>query len=137
MVVRGAPAIGVTGALALAVHLISGGRGKQYASVQACLDDVASTMDYLVTRWGGQRHSSSSKVVAGQRQQLGSKTPQHKQHTKHGLWHACWGGCHNTCTGRPACATATGVYQNPVAAKTVLGALPVQMAVGCLMFSCA
>ncbi|WIA19547.1 hypothetical protein OEZ85_004156 [Tetradesmus obliquus] len=49
MVVRGAPAIGVTGALALAVHLISGGRGKQYASVQACLDDVASTMDCLVT----------------------------------------------------------------------------------------
>jgi methylthioribose-1-phosphate isomerase len=50
--VRGAPAIGVTGALALAVHLISGGRGKQYSSVQACLDDIAATMDYLVTRWG-------------------------------------------------------------------------------------
>lgn len=53
MVVRGAPAIGVTGALALAVHLISGGRGAQYSSVQACLDDIRDTMDYLVTRWGG------------------------------------------------------------------------------------
>ena len=52
MVVRGAPAIGVTGALALAVHLISGGRGQQYSSVQACLDDIRETMDYLVTRWG-------------------------------------------------------------------------------------
>jgi methylthioribose-1-phosphate isomerase len=55
--VRGAPAIGVTGALALAVHLISGGRGKQYSSVQDCLDDIGRTMDYLVTRsagsWGG------------------------------------------------------------------------------------
>lgn len=50
MVVRGAPAIGVTGALALAVHLISGGRGKQYSSVQDCLDDISKTMDYLVTR---------------------------------------------------------------------------------------
>jgi methylthioribose-1-phosphate isomerase len=57
MVVRGAPAIGVTGALALAVHLISGGRGKQYSSVQACLDDIAATMDYLVTRWGHAWHS--------------------------------------------------------------------------------
>lgn len=50
---RGAPAIGVTGALALAVHLIAGGRGRQYSSVQACLDDVTHTMDYLVTRWAG------------------------------------------------------------------------------------
>eukprot|EP00878_Enallax_costatus_P005791 GHUV01006072.1.p1 GENE.GHUV01006072.1~~GHUV01006072.1.p1 ORF type:complete len:713 (+),score=234.96 GHUV01006072.1:191-2329(+) len=49
MVVRGAPAIGVTGALALAVHLISGGRGKQYSSVEACVRDIAATMDYLVT----------------------------------------------------------------------------------------
>lgn len=53
MVVRGAPAIGVTGALALAVHLIAGGRGRQYSSVQACLDDVTHTMDYLVTRCAG------------------------------------------------------------------------------------
>jgi len=55
MVVRGAPAIGVTGALALAVHLISGGRGKQYSSVDDCLKDIADTMDYLVTRcrWRG------------------------------------------------------------------------------------
>lgn len=50
MVVRGAPAIGVTGALALAVHLISGGRGEQYSTVQDCLDDISKTMDYLVTR---------------------------------------------------------------------------------------
>lgn len=47
---RGAPAIGVTGALALAVHLISGGRGSQFTSVEACLQDIGDTMDYLVTR---------------------------------------------------------------------------------------
>jgi methylthioribose-1-phosphate isomerase len=51
MVVRGAPAIGVTGALALAVHLVNGGAGKQYSSVQECVQDIHKTMDYLVTRW--------------------------------------------------------------------------------------
>jgi methylthioribose-1-phosphate isomerase len=64
MVVRGAPAIGVTGALALAVHLISGGRGKQYASVQACLDDIAATMDYLVTRWGSLAAAAATAAAA-------------------------------------------------------------------------
>jgi 5-methylthioribose kinase len=50
MVVRGAPAIGVAGALALAVHVFSGGQlGKQYASAQAASDDVRDTMAYLVT----------------------------------------------------------------------------------------
>lgn len=49
MVVRGAPAIGVTGALALAVHLISGGRGKQYTGVDAAVSDIGVTLDFLVT----------------------------------------------------------------------------------------
>jgi len=53
MVVRGAPAIGVTGALALAAHLRKGGMGKQYnGNVQTAVEDVCSTMDYLVTRCG-------------------------------------------------------------------------------------
>lgn len=43
-------AIGVTGALALAVHLLNNGSGKQYASVDECLADIQKTMDYLVTR---------------------------------------------------------------------------------------
>jgi methylthioribose-1-phosphate isomerase len=50
MVVRGAPAIGVTGALALAVHLTNKGTGKQYSSVEECVQDVHKTMDFLVTR---------------------------------------------------------------------------------------
>lgn len=36
--------------MALAVHLISGGLGKQYSSVEACVQDIAATMEYLVTR---------------------------------------------------------------------------------------
>ncbi|KIZ04682.1 isopentenyl-diphosphate Delta-isomerase [Monoraphidium neglectum] len=49
MVVRGAPAIGVTGALSLASHLTRNGGGKQYSSVAAVVEDVEKTMDYLVT----------------------------------------------------------------------------------------
>ncbi len=53
MVVRGAPAIGVTGALALAVHL-AGGQGadgyRAYASAAECAADVRKVMDFLVTR---------------------------------------------------------------------------------------
>ncbi|KAI8462416.1 MAG: hypothetical protein J3K34DRAFT_189039 [Monoraphidium minutum] len=49
MVVRGAPAIGVTGALALAQHITRGGGGSQYATIDAAIADVDATMDYLVT----------------------------------------------------------------------------------------
>jgi len=45
-------AIGVTGALALAVHLTTNGNGKQYASVGDAVADVEKTMDLLVTRCG-------------------------------------------------------------------------------------
>jgi hypothetical protein len=62
MAVRGAPAIGVTGALALAVHLISGGNGQQYSSLQACVDDIAESLDYLVTRYGC-RKGAVAKVL--------------------------------------------------------------------------
>jgi methylthioribose-1-phosphate isomerase len=50
MVVRGAPAIGCTAALALAGHLIRKGRGQQYDTVQDCVGDVCSTGDFLETR---------------------------------------------------------------------------------------
>jgi 5-methylthioribose kinase len=50
MVVRGAPAIGVAGALALAVHVFAKGQlGGQYDSAQHAADDVRDTMAYLVT----------------------------------------------------------------------------------------
>ena len=42
-------AIGVTGALALAVHLTSNGGGSQFASAADAVADVDRTMDYLVT----------------------------------------------------------------------------------------
>jgi hypothetical protein len=52
MVVRGAPAIGVTGALSLAVDLVSKGAGSQFADVQAAVQGISETLDFLVTRWG-------------------------------------------------------------------------------------
>lgn len=51
MVVRGAPAIGVTGALAMAVELHSNkAGGKSFNSVSDTLDFIIHTLDYLVTR---------------------------------------------------------------------------------------
>lgn len=51
MVVRGAPAIGVTGALALAVELHTNkGGGAAFGSTQEAVDFITTTMDFLVTR---------------------------------------------------------------------------------------
>ncbi|GAX82127.1 hypothetical protein CEUSTIGMA_g9555.t1 [Chlamydomonas eustigma] len=50
MVVRGAPAIGVTGALALAVDLTNNkSRGSSFSSVQEAVSYIFETLDYLVT----------------------------------------------------------------------------------------
>lgn len=52
MVVRGAPAIGVTGALTMAVELVANkNSGAAFASVAEAVDFINSTLDYLVTRW--------------------------------------------------------------------------------------
>jgi hypothetical protein len=51
MVVRGAPAIGVTGALALAVDLVAKGAGSQFGSVHDTVKGISETLDFLVTRW--------------------------------------------------------------------------------------
>ena len=51
MVVRGAPAIGVTGALALAVELHSNkGAGSSFTSADDAVKYIFETLDYLVTR---------------------------------------------------------------------------------------
>jgi methylthioribose-1-phosphate isomerase len=51
MVVRGAPAIGVTGALSLAVDLtINKNQGNSFSSVPEALSYIFQTLDYLVTR---------------------------------------------------------------------------------------
>lgn len=51
MVVRGAPAIGCTGALAMAVELQSvKGAGAAFSSVYETLNYINSTLEYLVTR---------------------------------------------------------------------------------------
>lgn len=52
MVVRGAPAIGVTGALALAVDLVAKGAGSQFSSVDDTVKGINATLDFLVTRCG-------------------------------------------------------------------------------------
>ena len=51
MVVRGAPAIGVTGALSLAVDLVANkGAGAAFSSVAETETYIVETLDYLVTR---------------------------------------------------------------------------------------
>ncbi len=51
MVVRGAPAIGVTGALAMAVELHTNkAGGKSFSTVADTLTFIINTLDYLVTR---------------------------------------------------------------------------------------
>ena len=50
MAVRGAPAIAVAGALALAVELQNGGAGKQFSSAQQAQQAIQQKLDYLVTR---------------------------------------------------------------------------------------
>lgn len=49
MVVRGAPAIGVTGALSLAVELRQGGNGKQFSTVEEAASKIGELLDFLVT----------------------------------------------------------------------------------------
>jgi len=50
MVVRGAPAIGVTGALALAVNLVTEKKGgEEFSSIDEAKQHIRQTMDYLVT----------------------------------------------------------------------------------------
>ncbi|KXZ55583.1 hypothetical protein GPECTOR_2g1133 [Gonium pectorale] len=50
MVVRGAPAIGCTGALAMAVELHANkGAGKDFSSVEETVQFINATLDYLVT----------------------------------------------------------------------------------------
>jgi methylthioribose-1-phosphate isomerase len=50
MTVRGAPAIGISAALSLAVGLEKGGGGSQFASVAEAVDYISTKADYLVTR---------------------------------------------------------------------------------------
>ena len=53
MVVRGAPAIGCTAALAVAAWLVERGAGSQYDSAAAAADDVQATTQHLVQRCAG------------------------------------------------------------------------------------
>ena len=52
MAVRGAPAIAIAGALALAVDLQNEGAGKQFASAQEARHYIQDQLEYLVTRSG-------------------------------------------------------------------------------------
>lgn len=47
---RGAPAIAIAGALALAVELQNGGAGKQFSAAQDAQKHIQESLDYLVTR---------------------------------------------------------------------------------------
>ena len=50
MAVRGAPAIAIAAALALAADLVSAGEGRQFASAKAAGQHIQKQLDYLVTR---------------------------------------------------------------------------------------
>ena len=50
MVVRGAPAIAIAAALALATQLVASDAGAQFASAQAAAQHVKEELAYLVTR---------------------------------------------------------------------------------------
>ncbi len=50
MVVRGAPAIAIAAALALAAELVASGSGRQFSSADAAAQHIKKQLDYLVTR---------------------------------------------------------------------------------------
>jgi methylthioribose-1-phosphate isomerase len=50
MVVRGAPAIGITAALALATELVKQGGGSQFSSAQEAAEFVQEQAAFLETR---------------------------------------------------------------------------------------
>ena len=50
MAVRGAPAIAISAALALAAELVNKGGGSQFSSAKEAQDAIDSKLDYLVTR---------------------------------------------------------------------------------------
>ena len=51
MAIRGAPAIAIAAALALAAELLNGGSGKQFPSPAEAQETVRKQMAYLVTRY--------------------------------------------------------------------------------------
>lgn len=51
MVVRGAPAIAIAAALALAAQLVASDAGHQLSSAKEAAQHVKEELDYLVTRW--------------------------------------------------------------------------------------
>ena len=53
MTVRGAPAIAISAALSLAVELVNGGSGAQFASTTQAVEHITSQLDYLITRCDG------------------------------------------------------------------------------------
>ena len=50
MTVRGAPAIADAAALSLAVELVQGGAGAQFADAAAAVEAINAKLDYLATR---------------------------------------------------------------------------------------
>lgn len=51
MVVRGAPAIAIAAALALAAQLVASEAGLQFSSAREAAQHVREELEYLVTRW--------------------------------------------------------------------------------------
>ncbi len=73
MVVRGAPAIGVTGVLTIAADLVSNkGAGATFGGVDEAVTYIRSTADYLVTRWAAQ-HSPDTPYLASKHATLPSQ----------------------------------------------------------------
>ena len=69
MVVRGAPAIGCTAALAVAAWLVERGAGSQYDSAAAAADDVQATTQHLVQRCAGCTRQPSPCLMLPEQQE--------------------------------------------------------------------
>ncbi len=65
MTVRGAPAIAISAALSVAVDLVNGGRGAQFAGTAEAVEYITSQLDYLVTRWACMAHMLAALAVQG------------------------------------------------------------------------
>ena len=63
MVVRGAPAIAIAAALALAVDLSSAGEGSQFTSAEAAGQHIQKQLDYLVTRCASIDSCSQDQLI--------------------------------------------------------------------------
>ena len=63
MTVRGAPAIADAAALSLAVELVQGGSGAQFASADDAVEQINKKLDYLATRYANNHTTDLTEIT--------------------------------------------------------------------------